>query len=116
MSDVNRHSEGGSERRLVFGQHRFEMQAPRLLSAKRRADNARCVANNERHLFRRAMRGRDKQVAFILPVVVVGHDHNLALSASLDRGFDALMTVAHGSTSKAASRARLERPCRSLPE
>src|SRR5262245_13408125 len=62
------------------------------------------------------MRSRDTQVAFILPVVVVGHDHNLALGESFDRGFNALMTVAHGSTSKAASRARLERPCRSLAD
>src|SRR5262245_30942124 len=92
------------------------MQAARLLRAKRRADNARCVANDERHLFGRAMRSRDKQVAFILPVVIVGHDHDLALGERLDRGFDALMTVAHGSTSKAASRARLERPCRSLAD
>src|SRR5262245_46902036 len=92
------------------------MQAPRLLRAKRSADNARCVADDEGHFFGRAVHRRDEQVAFILPIVVVGHDYDLALREGVDRGFDALITVAHGSTSKATSRARLEWPWRSLAD
>ena len=42
----------------------------------------------------------DEQIAFILALVIIGDDHDLAFGEGLDRRFNALMAVGHGSTSK----------------
>ena len=71
------------------------MQVTRVFGAERRADDARRIADDERHLLRRAERGRDEQVALVLAVVVVGDDHDLAFGEGLDRGIDAAVGIRH---------------------
>ena len=95
MLDVDRNGESGAERRVVLRHHRIEPQFARMVGAERRADDARRVADHERHLFGRAERGGDEQVALVLAVVVVGDGDHLAFGEGLDGGFDALMAIGH---------------------
>ena len=74
VADVHRNGERGAERRIVERHHRIEMQPAGLLRRQRRADDARGVADNERHLFRRAQARCDKQIALVFAVVVIGDD------------------------------------------
>src|SRR6185437_7294573 len=85
-------------------------ETARLISAKRGADDPGRIADDERHLFRRAMRCRDEKIAFVFAVIVISNDNNLAIGEGLDRGFDATVAVGHGSTSKAGLCAWFERP------
>ena len=78
VADVDRDGEGGAERRIVLRHHRIEPQARGFVAGQRRADDAAAMADDERHLLRRAMRGGDDQVALVLAVVVIDHDHDLA--------------------------------------
>ena len=103
VAHVDRDGEGGAERRVVLRHHRIEMQAARVLGAERRADDAGRVADDERHLLRRAERGGDEQIALVLAVVVVGDDDDLAFGEGLDRRFDAAVAIRHVLTSNAAS-------------
>src|SRR5262249_29138590 len=100
MPDINGDRESGAERRLVLRHHRLKMKAARLIGTERGADNARRVADNERHFVGRAMRGRHEEIAFVFAVVVVGDDDDFAVGEGLDRGFDATVAVGHDSTSK----------------
>src|SRR5262249_47070332 len=86
------------------------MQAARLFGTQGGADDAGCIANDERHFFGRAVARGDEQIAFILTLVIVSDDDNLAFGEGLDRGFNTVMAVRHDSTSKRASPAGLERP------
>ncbi len=95
MLDVDGDGEGGAEGRVVFRHHRIEMQTARVLDAERRADDARGIADDERHLLRRAQRSRDEQVALVLAVVVVGDDHDLAFGEGLDGRFDSCVNIGH---------------------
>src|SRR6185295_19998546 len=90
------------------------MQAARLLGAQRDADDSGGVADEERHLVGRAMGSRNEKVALVFAVIVVCYDDDLASGEGLDRGFDTLMVVRHGSTSKSVS--GLERPGRPLTD
>ena len=96
MAHVHRYGEGGAERSVVLRHHRIEMQAARQFGAERRADDARRVADDERHLFRRAERGGDEQIALVLAVVVVGDGHDLAFGEGFDRRFDSIVGLGHG--------------------
>ena len=78
VAHVDRHGERGAERRVVGRHHRIETQPARLVGRQRRAHDAGRIADDERHLLGRAQRSRDEQVAFVLAVVVVGDDHDLA--------------------------------------
>ena len=95
VAHVDRDGEGGAERGVVFRHHRIEMQAARMLGAERRANDAGRIADDERHLFRRAERGGDEQVALVLAVVVVGDHHDLAFGESLDGGVDPAVAIGH---------------------
>ena len=81
---VDRHGEGGAQRRIVRGDHRIEAQAAGFRDGQRRADDAAGVADDEGHLFRRAERGCDDQVALVLAVVVVRDDDDFTAGESLD--------------------------------
>jgi hypothetical protein len=48
------------------------------------------MADNERHLFRRAERGRDDQIALALAVVIVGDDDELTLGKGLQNFLDGI--------------------------
>ena len=71
------------------------MQPPRLVLRQGHADDARSVANDERHLLGRAERSGDEQIALILPIVVIGDDDDFAAGESGDDGVDALVYVVH---------------------
>ncbi len=95
VADIDRNGEGRTERRVIERHHRIEMQPPRLVERERRADDARRVADDERHLFRRAQVRRDKQIAFILAVIVIGDDDNLATAECRDGGANTFVNVLH---------------------
>jgi hypothetical protein len=117
MADVDRDGECRAERRVVERHHRVEVQPARLLGRQRRADDARRIANDEGHLFRRAQARRDEQVAFVLAVVVVGHDEDFAAGKSGDRSLDPLMRVVHlapNALATAQSARRRKRPRRTV--
>jgi hypothetical protein len=78
VADVDGDGESGAERGVVRRHHRIEPQPPRLVDRQRRADDARGVPDDERHLLRRAQRGGDEQVALVLAVVVIGDHEHLA--------------------------------------
>ena len=80
---VDRNREGGGVVGIVVGHHRIEPQPPRIFGGDRRADNARGVADDERHLLRGAERGRDDQVALAFAVVIVGDDDDFAIGKRL---------------------------------
>src|SRR4051812_9970964 len=71
MATVDRYGKGGAERRVVHRHHRIEMQTLGLVRGKRRTYDAGSMANDESHFLRCAERGRDKQIAFVLAVVVI---------------------------------------------
>src|SRR4249919_1029346 len=48
------------------------------------------MANDECHLFRRAERGRNDQIALALPVVVVGNDDEFAVGKGLQNFLDGI--------------------------
>ena len=95
MADVDRDGERRAERRIVERHHRIEVQAARLLGSERRANDARGVADDERHLLRRAQARGNKQIAFVLAVIVIGDDDHLAAGEGGDGGLDALVSVFH---------------------
>ena len=76
------------------------MQPARQFGAERRADDARRIADDERHFFRRAERGGDEQIALVLAIVVVGDDHDLAFGEGLDRRIDFFVGIGHAFTSE----------------
>src|ERR1700704_5858291 len=51
---------------------RSNTQPARVFGGDRRADDARRVADDERHLLGGAQRGRDDQIAFAFPVFIIG--------------------------------------------
>ena len=107
VAHVDRNGECGAERRIIERDHRIEMQTPRLVRAERGADNARGVADDERHLLRRAQARRDEQVALVLAVVVIGDDNDFAARKGGDGGADVLVAyrLPFGSASLAAQTA-----------
>jgi hypothetical protein len=92
--EIDAHREGGGVRRIIVGDHGREVKPPRILARHRRADDARSVADDEGHLLWRAMHRRDDQIAFVLAIVVVHDDDDLA---ALERaqGFDGFFLVVH---------------------
>jgi hypothetical protein len=53
------------------------------------------MTDDERHLFWRAQARRNKQIALVLAVVVIGHDDEFATRKGSDGGLDTLMRVVH---------------------
>ena len=88
------------------------MQAARFLRSERRADDTRSVADDDRHLLGRAQARRDKQIAFVLAVVVIGHDDELAVREGGYGVPDTLVRIVHIDLRSAAapSARRLRQP------
>ena len=95
MAGVDRDREGGAERRVVARHHRIEMKPPRLFRGDRCANDAGRMADDERHLLRRAKRRGDEEIALVLAVVVVGDNDELAAREGGHGSPDALVGVAH---------------------
>ena len=85
VADIDRHGKGRAEWRIVERHHRIEMQPPCFFRRERRANDARRIADDERHLFRRAQARGNEQIAFVLAIVVVSDDDDLA---ARERAYD----------------------------
>ena len=68
--------------------HRIEPQPARVFAGDRRADDARGVADDERHLLGGAQRRRDDQIALAFAVVVIGDDDEFAMGKGLQNFLD----------------------------
>ena len=68
--------------------HRIEPQPARILACDRRADDARGVADDERHLLGGAQRRRDDQIALAFAVFVIGDDDEFAVGEGLQHFLD----------------------------
>src|SRR6266566_270932 len=95
VAAIDRHSESRAQRRSIERHHRIEMQPVRFLRGKRRANDARRVADDECHLFGRAQACGDKQVALALAIVVIGDDDKLAAREGTYGRADTLLSVVH---------------------
>ena len=71
------------------------MKPPRLFRGDRGANDAGRMADDERHLLRRAKRRGDEEIALVLAVVVVGDNDKLAAREGGHGSPDALVGVAH---------------------
>src|SRR5207244_594034 len=94
--------------------HRIEMQPLGLTLRQRRTYDPGRMTDDERHLLRAAERGRNKQIAFVLAIVVVGHGDDLALGKCRKGRLDALLDVAHVHYLPNGPLLFLERPSRAL--
>ena len=66
-----------------------------MIKRQRRADDARRIADDERHFLRRGMHRRHHEVALVLAVVVVDHDYDLTAGKGRDRRFDLPVMFVH---------------------
>ena len=63
---------------LVLRHHERELELVQALGCEGNAHKATRVADEERHLFRRDFARGDQEIALILAVLVVQHNHELA--------------------------------------
>ena len=92
---VDADRERGRHRRVVARHHRFEVQALRLLLVDRRTQDAAGVADHEGDLLGRRLRRGHDEVALVLAVVVVHHDHEVAGGDGADGVFDGIEICGH---------------------
>ena len=93
---LDRDRERGAERRLVVLGHRAQAELVGALLGEAEADQPARVRRHEvDRLRRRELRG-DRQVAFVLAVLVVDDDDHAALADLLDRLFDSGERCGHG--------------------
>src|SRR5207244_4028186 len=104
---VDRNREGGGMVGFIMRHHRIEPQPAGVVGGDRRADDAGGMADDERHLFGGAKRGRDDQIALALTVVIVGDDDELTLGKGLQNFLDGIGHVLNISLSSASALAGL---------
>jgi hypothetical protein len=93
---VDRDRERGAEGRVVLRHHRVETQSAGRLGRQGRAQDAAGVADHERDLLRQRLGGRHDQIALVLAVGIVDHDHELAAGDRGDRLLHAVQFHGHG--------------------
>ncbi len=93
--EIDADSKGRRVGGIVVGDHRRKVQPLGVGARHRRADDAGSMTHDEGHLLRRAMDGRDDQVAFVLAPVIVHHDDDLAALEGADSFDDFLLIVGH---------------------
>jgi len=93
---VDGHGEGGAERGGVGRHHHREVEPPGHVGQDRHADLAAALANHEVHHLGGGGVGRADEVAFVLAILVVGHDHHLPAGDRGDGGFDGREAGGHG--------------------
>ena len=99
LASLDGDREGGLERRLVLGGHQVEAELLAALVGQREADQAAAVLRHEVDgLGRRELR-RHRQVALVLPVLVVADDHHPPAADVLDRLLDRWRTGNRSSSS-----------------
>ena len=74
----------------VPGHHRPQTEAAELVLKHRDADDAAAVADHHVDGLRRCLGGGHDQVALVLPILVIGHDHELPLADVLNDILDAV--------------------------
>ena len=79
----------GFEPRACSADHQRNLELVEPLRRHRQADQAAAVARHEVDRLRRDLLRRDRQVAFVLPILVVDDDDHLACAERLDRVLDA---------------------------
>ena len=84
VAGVDRDRERGALRLGVVGHHQRDPQLVEPAALDRHADHAARVADHERHGLGRHLLGRDDEVALVLTVGVVDHDHDLAACDGVD--------------------------------
>src|SRR5262245_13873326 len=60
------------------------------------------MANNECHLFRRAQRSRDEQIAFVFAIVIVGDDDDPASRKGGKHRLYTMIVIEHACSSQTA--------------
>ena len=85
---------------VVDRDHRVEVEPPRDVAGKRRADDAAGVADEEGDLLRGGVDRGEDQVGLILAVVVVADDDDLALSEGADGFRNAVGSGGHSRVSR----------------
>ena len=85
---VDRHGERGAVLFGVVRHHQRELQLVAAAPRERHADHTARVADHEAHGFGRDLVGRHDEIAFVLAIGVVDHDHQLTACDRRDRGLD----------------------------
>ena len=85
---LDRHREGGAERRLVLVGHLAQPELVAALLGQAEADEPACVRDHEVDGLGRRELGRDREVALVLAVLVVDDDDEAAGADVLDRLLD----------------------------
>ena len=79
VSGVDAHAEGGAEAARVPLHHRRNAELVETLGLDGQADEARAVVGHETDVVWGDELGGDDEVALVLAVLIVDHDHELAL-------------------------------------
>ena len=85
---VDADGEGGALRLGVLADHERQLELVGPLGQQRHADDARGVGQEEGDLLGRDRLGRHDEVALVLAVLVVDHDHDLAPADGVDGVLD----------------------------
>ena len=75
---LDRHAEGGLEPRRVLRHHQRNLELVEPLRRHRQTDQTAAVPRHEVDRLRRDLLGRDRQIAFVLPILVVDDDDHAA--------------------------------------
>ena len=97
----------------VVRRHQRDRQPVQLRTLHRHADHARGVADHERGQLRRRLGRREDQVALVLAVLVVYHDHGPAGTDLVHRVLDRVQSQRHAELTAPASTAGFARCARS---
>src|SRR5690606_28673739 len=76
---VDRDGEGGAVLGGVGRHHHRQLQFIQAIAEHRHADDAGRMPQHEADLFRAGVLAGEDQIAFVLPVAVVDHDHHVAV-------------------------------------
>ncbi len=88
VARVDGHGERGALRLGVVGDHQGQLERVAAVALERETDHAAGVADHEGHRLGRDLLGRHDEVALVLAVGVVDHDHELAPLDGGDRVLD----------------------------
>ncbi len=85
----DRHAERGVESRAVLRDHQRNLELVEPLRRHRQTDQSAAVPRHEVDGLRRDLLRRDRQVAFVLAILIVDDDDHLAGADGVERVFDA---------------------------
>ncbi len=94
---LDRDGKGRLERGLVLGRHQVETELVAALGRQRQADQAAALLGHEVDRLRSDELGGHRQIALVLPILVIAYHHHLALADVLDCLFNRGKRAAHRS-------------------